>query len=426
MNEELTELKKKIKNEELFGLLETLVKSFLSALDRPFVPQYGSWYDRIKTLVEGSPDLIAGILLERKDLENEKIAKCLVDLKKSINFLSGKRDFSRKPPHASSKEDYKEELSFFLTKIFEERDRLIGEGFYTYEGIKRAFELILVNEYLKYEKYLYTNTVSDFIICPIENFVGLTKLDLGHNVLIREITQDEFHYLVEAEQKFVGQFPEYYSHIVISIPSTDPSEQTVSVITSLRLLQERKVGFTRIYRGYALPCRSWDFLKVPEESKFIRELDDDLYTFDKREMEAFAKLFSLLEKAKKVGYLVTAIRRFNFAYNRERLEDKWIDYFVSLESLYSTRSERGEVTHRISTRISKIMANSNETRIELRKKMKKWYRIRSEIVHGIQVFPSITEIQEIDHIVRESIKWFASHKDYANHTRIIDELDLGQ
>jgi len=50
-----------------------------------------------------------------------------------------------------------------------------------------------------------------------------------------------------------------------------------------------------------------------------------------------------------IGYLSTAIRRFNFAYKRDRLEDKWIDHLVSSESLYSKTNESVEVTHKISS-----------------------------------------------------------------------------
>ena len=50
-----------------------------------------------------------------------------------------------------------------------------------------------------------------------------------------------------------------------------------------------------------------------------------------------------------IGYLSIAIRRFNFAYKKDRLEDKWIDYLVSSESLYSETNESVEATHEIST-----------------------------------------------------------------------------
>jgi hypothetical protein len=426
LTRETAGLKKKIRNKELFDLLKNLANLFMDTLDKPFVPEYGSWYDRVNTLVKGNTDLLAEILLKRPDLKNEKISKCLVNFDKCLKFIVRNESFSRKPPHASTKEKYEEEISFFLAKLFEEKDRLQREGFSTSEGIKRHLDRILDNEYLKYEAYLYDDSASDFLICPIENFVSPTKLDLGRQLSIREITQDEFHNLVSAEEKYVGRFPEYYSEIVIYVPiEGNPSERAELVVTSLRLLKKGEAGLTKVYRGYALPCRPWKVFNGPEESKFLRKPDDRLYVLSESESEKLVGLFSLLERTRGVGYLTVAIRRFNFAYNRDRFEDKWIDYFISLESLFSKSSEQTEVTHRISTRVSKALAITLEDKKEMRKKMKDWYGIRSKIVHGTKVALKPKEVREVEDVVRKSLKWFIKNKDYANPTKIIDDLDLG-
>jgi len=418
------EVIQKIRNKELFKLLKDLVNSFMDALDKPFLPDYGSWYDRIKTLVEGNSSIVAEMLLKRPDLKDEKLSRCLVSTEKFLKFVL-KEDLSRKPPHTSTREGYQEELTFFLEKLFKEKDRLLREGFYTSDGLRRAFNELLVKEYLKYEAYLYDDYVSDFLICPLENFVGSTKIDLGHLLTIRKITQDEFHSLVEAEEKYEGKFPESYPEFVLYIPvEGKPNEHIEPVITALRLLREEKVGLTKVYYGYALPCKPWKVLEAPEESKFVRKPEDALYILSEPENKKLVNLLSLLERTKSVGYLTIAMRRFNFAYRRDRLEDRWIDYFVSLESLYSKSSESTEVTHRIATRVSKALADTFEDRMKLNKKMKKWYGIRSRIVHGTQVSLNQREVQEVGEVVRKSLKWFMNQKEYADHDKIIDELDL--
>ena len=123
--------------------------------------------------------------------------------------------------------------------------------------------------------------------------------------------------------------------------------------------------------------------------------------------------------------MTIAIRRFNFAYNRDRFEDRWVDHFISLESLFSKSSEQTEVTHRISTRVSKALATTLEDKKEMRKKMKDWYGIRSKIVHGTKVALKPKEVQEVEDVVRKSLKLFMENKDYADPTKIIDDLDLG-
>lgn len=414
----------RIRNNELFELLKDLVYSFADALDKPFIPDYGSWHDRIKSLVEGDPSLIAQILLKRPDLENKKLSKCLVSTARCLEFIINEA-FSIKPPHASSEEGYREELTFFLEKLLKEKENLRREGFYSSEGVKRVFSEVLEKEYLKFEAYLYADSVSDFLICPIENFVGSTKTDLGNHLTIRKITHDEFCSLVEAEEEYEGKFPESYPEFVLHIPvKGNPIEHVELILTALRLLKKEKVGLTRIYHGYALSCRPWKVLEIPEATKFVRKREGPLYVFSKSENRKLVDLLSLLQRTKSVGYLNVAIRRFNFAYQRERLEDSWIDYFVSLESLYSKTSEMTEVTHRIATRVSKVLADSLKDRMEIKRRIKKWYRIRSKIVHGIEVDLDQEQLQELEVILRKSLIWFLNQKD-ADHDRIIDLLDLG-
>ena len=123
--------------------------------------------------------------------------------------------------------------------------------------------------------------------------------------------------------------------------------------------------------------------------------------------------------------MAISIRRFNFAYERERLEDSWIDYFVSLESLYSKASELTEVTHRLATRVALALGtDSLAGKKEIRDKIKKWYRVRSMVIHGLKVNLSQKQFQELEEILRRSIKWFINQKEYANHDKIIDLLDL--
>ena len=83
------------------------------------------------------------------------------------------------------------------------------------------------------------------------------------------------------------------------------------------------------------------------------------------------------------------------------------------------------MTHRIATRVSRALADSFEERTKMVKRMKKWYRIRSRIVHGVRVSIDQEQIQELEEIVRKSLKWFMNQKEHANHREIIDILDIG-
>jgi len=415
----------KVRNVKIFELMKEVVSCFINAFNKPFSSEYGSLSDRIKTIVEADSSVVAEILLERPDLKNEELARCLLTTEKYLQSIT-QENISRTPPHASTKEDYREELISFLERMLRERDNMQRRNLFSGEGLKHHFSDFLRKEYLRYERYLYDDSVSDFVICPLENFIGpSTMIDFGCHLAIRKITQDEFHSLAEAQARYEGELRSY-PEFVLYIPSErDWIKDVTTIITALRLLKKGIVGLSKAYQGYAFPCRSWRILEPPAETKFFKEKSESLYVSSNSESEDIIRLFSTLEKTRNAGYLSVAIRRYNLAYQRDRVEDRLMDCFVSLESLYSKTGGRGEVTHRISTRASRVLEENFEDRKNKRERLKKLYNSRSRIVHGEQVRLRQKDVEEVEEITRTSLKWFMNHKGYANHNKIIDELDLG-
>jgi hypothetical protein len=396
---------KHVRNPKLFELLKMLTKVFVDSLDKPFFPDYGSWYDRIKVLIAGDPELIAKILQIRPDLEERKLGRCLVSAEKCLQTLL-KEDICRNRPHASTLEEYQDELALFLGRLIEERERSrLRALFANPEAFERHFDDVFLREYLRYEKYLYDFSVSDYLICPLQNFVCSKNIELENQMTIRKITQEEFHGLVEAEERH-GYELESYPEFILSVPvdGRNWQECVVSVITSLRLLKKERTGLSRIYRAYAFPNRPGKIVEAPEGTKFVEKWTGAFFNFVDSESIELKKLLTLLNRVKEVGYLAMSIRRFNFAYERERLEDRWIDYFVSLESLYSKASELTEVTHRLATRVSRALGCAPDDRKEIRDKIKEWYGIRSKIVHGIQVDLNQKQLDDLEEVLRKSLK----------------------
>ena len=418
------QLNQNIRNPKLFDLLKNLTKTFIDALDKPFSPDYGSWYDRIKALIDGDPELFAKILEKRPDLEEKKLSYCLVSAKRCLQtFL--KEDICRNAPHASTLEAYQNELAFFLEKLFKERERIRVRGLFSSpEAFARHFDGIFLREYLKYEKYLFDDSVSDLLICPLPDFICSKNIELGNHLAIRKITQEEFHSLVEADERHGYQLESYPDFILcVRVDSGNWQDDIDRVITSLRLLKRERMGLLRIYYSYAFPCRPWKIVETPLGTK--SKSAEAFFHLADSEYEELKNLFMLLNRVKDAGYLAISIRRFNFAYERERLEDSWIDYFVSLESLYSKASELTEVTHRLATRVALALGtDSLAGKKEIRDKIKKWYRVRSKVIHGLKVNLSQKQFQELEEILRRSIRWFINQKEYANHDKIIDLLDL--
>jgi hypothetical protein len=420
------ETKQRIRNEKLFELLKDLANSFMNALDKPFFPDYGSWYSRAKALLQADPELVARILEMRPDLEEKKLSRCILSAQKSLKALQNE-SICRNYPHASTIEGYKEELALFLERLFNQRERSRARMQFTEEGFKRHFDRIFLEEYLRFEDYLYNSSASSFVVSPLQNFISSRNIEFENQVSIRKITQEEFHHLIEAEEAD-GYALESYPEFVLYVPVSDDEWQELlrRVITSMRLLKKSKVGLTRIYYASALPFRAWQLIEALEGTKFDEKSKDTFFTVDSGEEAELKRIFALLIRAKDVGYLVMSMRRFNLAYERERLEDSWIDFFVSLESLYSKASEITEVAHRLATRISRALTvESLEDRKQIRDEVKNWYNIRSRIVHGQKVELDHSQLEELEDTLRKSLVWFLGHNDYANHDRIIDLLDLG-
>jgi hypothetical protein len=399
----------------------------VDALDAaPFLSDYGSWYDRAKVLVEGDSDTVAKVLEIRRDLSEENLGRCLLSARKCLETLLEEK-ICRNPPHASTRAEYVQEVSMFLEKLFDEREKLRTRAlFANRQAYEMHFHDIFLREYARYEKYLYDDAVFDSLICPLQNLTVSKDIELQKRLLIRRITQEEFQSLVEAERRGgyeLVSYPEFL--LCLPVDENDWRECIENAITSLRLLRKERVGLVRIYYAYGLPFRPWKILDAPAGTKFVQTRTGGLFNIDYSREEVLRSGYLHLDRVKEAGYLAVAIRRFNFAQDRERIEDSWIDYFVSLESLYSKSSESTEVTHRLATRVSKaLVSNSMEDRKKKRETTKRWYRLRSEIIHGNKVDLNEDLLQDLEELVRESLNWFLNHTKYANHDEIIDMLDL--
>jgi hypothetical protein len=115
-------------------------------------------------------------------------------------------------------------------------------------------------------------------------------------------------------------------------------------------------------------------------------------------------------------------------FRRGRMEhyddNRIIDYFVSLEALYSKDEERTEMRYRFSNRIATLLGKDIEDRLEMKEKARSLYDKRSALVHG-----SVTKLEDKEQgilfrWIRESILRFMSlSKFYLDHKTIINKID---
>ncbi|KQS27019.1 HEPN domain-containing protein [Dyadobacter sp. Leaf189] len=88
-------------------------------------------------------------------------------------------------------------------------------------------------------------------------------------------------------------------------------------------------------------------------------------------------------------------------------------YVIALECLFSN-DDKSEVNHKVSERASHFIGSSPEERIELFKKIKKLYDVRSKFVHGQSIKSAIKDLSllsiEIDEILRRIFRKLIDNK----------------
>jgi len=118
-----------------------------------------------------------------------------------------------------------------------------------------------------------------------------------------------------------------------------------------------------------------------------------------------------------------AIRRFNYAYDREKNEDEIIDYLISFEALFFKKDTQ-ELSEKLSRRVARLLEDNFDNRKKLSKNIKDFYTKRSQIVHGVETEISSEYVDEIQEVLRKSIKKVLEKILTQHHDDIIDHLDF--
>jgi hypothetical protein len=112
-----------------------------------------------------------------------------------------------------------------------------------------------------------------------------------------------------------------------------------------------------------------------------------LYLADE-ETEEFKRFWVKLQNRAVIAWkaLDVAIRRFSYACERYRSEDKIIDLLIAAEALFLTEigseKSKSELSYRLALRAGFLLGSTPAERKEIYLHLRKAYKIRSEIVHG--------------------------------------------
>ena len=97
--------------------------------------------------------------------------------------------------------------------------------------------------------------------------------------------------------------------------------------------------------------------------------------------------FTQSEPVQKRKFLDTAVRRYSYAHERHRLEDKIVDLLIAAESLFLSDYKKddpyiGEIRYRMSLRAAVFLGSDGESRKRIFRQMRAAYDLRSSVVHG--------------------------------------------
>jgi len=250
--------------------------------------------------------------------------------------------------------------------------------------------------------WIEETTVNISYIAPLFNFVSEElEIKLGEFTIEKITDKDKVALHQEADQFLIIPIAKTFldADCILKVvrterkfwPDAAPVSDFKDIETCLRLFKEGAVYIPRIYskssewgptRGYG--CSSVNF----------QDLDGMKYQIkmgEGHQIETFwNEVKDIISEPPKI--LQIALKRFNDSYNKNKKEDKLIDYMVALESLLLR--EDSELTYKMAMRGAYLLGRNFHERRELFETIKKAYSLRSKIVHGNTLKDSVKVLNE--------------------------------
>jgi hypothetical protein len=121
------------------------------------------------------------------------------------------------------------------------------------------------------------------------------------------------------------------------------------------------------------------------------------------------------------AYLKLAMKYYRKGKWNEIPEDKLINFFIALETLYS--NSKSEISFRFATRLALLLGRSSQTRKTIAQEAKVLYDMRSRLIHGDKFTITTKHLNKIDKWLRKSILSFMMLSDHYSKDEILIKLD---
>jgi hypothetical protein len=275
--------------------------------------------------------------------------------------------------------------------------RCLGAG----EAFESSFEAL----YEEIEAYFYSNKVLHRFLAVIEGFsMESDRIDLGNGSGIIRIEKSKRERLLAGGLQFGGFSPaspfatmEYGIEIVMEVPKVigdtkaeganvsnmaQAKERIEEVCSCLRLFKKGNFGFNSVrMQGIGWSPQGGDMVTGSLGTKSFLGGGYSLTGAEVVQLSEWWEMYRQTRATPRRG-IDLALRRFNVGYERARLEDRLIDYFIGFEALLLKEEERQELDYRLALRGGALLGKNGPEKTQMFSELRAGYRARSKIVHG--------------------------------------------
>lgn len=318
-------------------------------------------------------------------------------------------------------------------------NNLIQQSIEDYLENRKFVEKLFDESYYQLESFFYNDKIPISHKLLIGNFKSENTIVVEDDIIIRPMTVNEKDFFKITGMMGIMNKYSYLTHVLEHVVNVqkligdqEPSEKREpntefdileKLLSALRLFKKGKiiagVFMTQSTSNIPVMGTSW------YERGLVSSYSSSEYILKSEELSEFRDLWKLVLESKyhQSKSVSIAIRRFNYAYDREKNEDEIIDYLISFEALFF-KNEKQELREKLSRRVARLLENDFDNRKRLSKTIKDFYDKRSSIVHGDETEISPEYVNEIQDVLRKSIKKILEKILTQHHDEIIDHLDF--
>jgi Apea-like HEPN len=262
-----------------------------------------------------------------------------------------------------------------------------------YHREKNFDESLFKSLFKNFEEFISSNSFLILIIAPLHNFDSECELiKLDNEVTIRKITNYEKERLLRAAEdlrvtpieitqlKYVIEH-KFKSDKLVYDPNNNPrrrdKEKTLkAIITAMHLFKKGAVNYiTRQSESkFEFPGLAGGIESYTSQCP----LPGETYILTKSEINKFRRFWNFFKEIdySNIKPLDLILRRFNFAYERAFIEDKFLDYMISYETLFSKEDDSPDsITHKLALRFSHLYKQQQSDRGKHYGRMKKKFTV---------------------------------------------------